>query len=291
MEEFDKIILGSNSFEGVGYLSRAQTRHYLEFFSKKENIIPILDASFNLGIKTFMCANNENILAALKDFQNSRDLTLLPVIPNAYEYARESSDKGVLGAVLSKAKEIDTYQKIRMGLRALTKIQGIISRDILILLANLMDFEMATFRSHNIKGIILHGQVTDLALSSNNKEIIHVYQDLVQEKYGVIPILATHNFGTLLPKLKEWKIKIPIMAPFNKKGFMMKPSREVCEKLLETTENPIIAKKVLAGGRLSPEEAFPYLVGKNIGSAVVGVGSLPETYHTLSIGKTVLGAA
>ena len=71
----------------------------------------------------------------------------------------------------------------------------------------------------------------------------------------------------------------------------MKPSKEVCEKLLETTENTIIAKKVLAGGRLSPEEAFPYLVGKNIGSAVVGVGSLPETYHTLSIGKTVLGVA
>lgn len=291
MEGFDKIILGSNSFEGVGYLSRAQTRHYLEFFSKKENIIPILEASFNLGIKTFMCANNENILAALKDFKNIGDLTLLPVIPNAYEYARESTDKGVLGAVLSKAKEIDMYQKIRMGLRALTKIQGIISRDILTLLDNLMDFEMATFHSYNIKGIILHGQVTDLALSSNNREIINVYQNLVQEKYGVTPILATHNFGTLLPKLKEWKIKIPVMAPFNKKGFMMKPSQEVCEKLLETTENTIIAKKVLAGGRLSPEEAFPYLVGKNIGSAVVGVGSLPETYHTLSIGKTVLGVA
>jgi len=291
MEGFDRIILGSNSFEGVGYLSRAQTRHYLEFFSNKENIIPILEASFNLGIKSFMCANNENILAALKNFSHSKELTLFPVIPNAYEYARESTDKGVLGAVLSKSKEIDMYRKIRMGLRALTKIQGIISKDILTLLANLMDFEMATFHAYNVKGIILHGQVTDLALSSNNREIINIYQNLVMEKYGVTPILATHNFGTLLPKLQEWNIKIPIMASFNKKGFMMKPSQEVCEKLLETTENFIIAKKVLAGGRLAPEEAFPYLVGKSIGSAVVGVGSLPETYHTLSIGKTVLGVS
>jgi len=68
MEKFDRIILGSNAFEGVGYLSRVQTRHYLEFFSKRENIIPILEASFILGIKSFMCSNNSNILSALEDF-------------------------------------------------------------------------------------------------------------------------------------------------------------------------------------------------------------------------------
>ena len=65
MEKIDRIILGSNAFEGVGYLSRAQTQHYLEFFSKKENILSILEASFNLGIKSFMCSNNSNILQAL----------------------------------------------------------------------------------------------------------------------------------------------------------------------------------------------------------------------------------
>ncbi|MGD2245583.1 MAG: hypothetical protein PVI11_03435 [Candidatus Aminicenantes bacterium] len=285
MEELDNIILGSNSFEGVGYLSRAQTSHYLEYFSKKENIIPILDASYSLGIKTFMCANNENIMAALKTFKNNQDLILLPVIPNAYEYARESTDKGVLRTVLSKAKEIDLYHKIRMGLRALKKIQGVISKDILTLLANLMDFEMATFHPYNIHGVILHGQVTDLALSSNNREIINVYQNLVYEKYNVTPILATHNFGSLLTKLREWKIRIPILASFNKKGFMMKPDQETCEKLLDQTDNFVIAKKVLAGGRLTPEEAFPYLTGKNIGSVVLGVGSLSEAYHTLSVAK------
>ncbi|MDH4220557.1 MAG: hypothetical protein OEW23_17500, partial [Candidatus Aminicenantes bacterium] len=204
MEKIDKIILGSNAFEGVGYLSRAQTRHYLEFFSKKENIMPILEASFNLGIKSFMCSNNPNILSALEDFKSSSDLSILAVIPNAYEYARESTEKGVLGMILSRAKEIDLYQRIRMGLRALSKIQGIVTKDLLTLLTNLMDFEMASFHSYNVTGVILHGQVTDLALSSDNKEIFDVYQEIVRERYKVQPILATHNFGTLLPKLMEW---------------------------------------------------------------------------------------
>lgn len=286
MQKIDKIILGSNSFEGVGYLSRAQTRHYLEFFSKKENIIPILEASFNLGIKSFMCSNNSNILSALEGFTNSPDLSILAVIPNAYEYARESTEKGVLGTILSRSKEIDLYRKVRMGLRALRKIQGIITKDLLTLLTNLMDFEMASFHSHNVTGVILHGQVTDLALSSNNREIFDVYQEIVRERYKVQPILATHNFGTLLPKLIEWKIKLPILASFNKKGFIMKPTQEECERLLEKTDYFIIAKKVMAGGRLSPEEAFPYLQNKNIGSVVLGVGSLSETYHTLSVAKS-----
>jgi hypothetical protein len=287
MEKIDRIILGSNAFEGVGYLSRAQTQHYLEFFSKKENILPIMEASFNLGIKSFMCSNNSNILQALGEFTNSRDLSILAVVPNAYEYARESTEKGVLGTILSKAKEIDLYRKVRMGLRALRKIQGIITKDLLTLLTNLMDFEMASFHSHNVTGIILHGQVTDLALSSNNREIFDVYQDLVRERYAVQPILATHNFGTLLPKLMEWNIKMPILASFNKKGFIMKPSQEECERLLANSNYYVIAKKVMAGGRLNPEEAFPYLADKNIGSVVLGVGSLSEAYHTLSVAKSV----
>jgi hypothetical protein len=286
MEKIDKIILGSNAFEGVGYLSRVQTRHYIEFFSKKENIIPILEASFNLGVKSFMCSNNSNILSALEAFKNSTDLSILAVIPNAYEYARESTEKGVLGTILGKAKEIDLYRKVQMGLRALRKIQGIITKDLITILTNLIDFEMASFHPYKVTGVILHGQVTDLALSSNNREVFDVYQEIIRERYKTQPMLATHNFGTLLPKLMEWQIDMPIMASFNKKGFIMKPSQKECEQLLKKTNYYIIAKKVMAGGRLSPEEAFPYLSDKNIGSVVLGVGSLSETYHTLSVAKS-----
>ncbi len=288
MKQLDKLILGSNPFEGVGYLSREQTRHYQEFFSHKENIIPILEASYNLGVKTFTASNNEQVMGALKEFKHSNDLKILPVVPNAYEYARDSTDKGVLGTVLHKAKQIDVYRKLRLGLRALTKIQGILSKDMVTLLTSLLDFELSTFRHYNVQGIILHGQVTDLALSSDNKELLNVYINLVQEQYKATPIVATHNFGLLLRKLKEWNIKIPVMGPVNKKGFMMKPSQEEVLQLIEETESTILAKKVLAGGRLTPEEALPFLLGKKIGSVVIGIGSLSEAYHTLSVAKQTL---
>ena len=286
--KLDRLILGSNAFEGVSYISRTQSLHYLEFFAKEDNIVPILEAAVNAGVKTFMLSNCRNVMAALQKFPRNKELTLLPVIPNAYEYSMEASEKGVLGAVLTKAKGFSMYQKVKLGLRALTKIKSVISRDILDLLLELIHFELASFEKYKLGGVILHGQLTDLALSSHNPDILTIFQDLVRDSYDVEPLLATHNFGILLPQLMDWKIKIPIMAPLNKKGFMMRPSQSECERLVQESGYQIIAKKVLAGGRLAPEEAFPYLKDKKIDSAVLGIGSVSEAYHTFSVAKSVL---
>ncbi len=291
MPPLERLILGSNAFEGVSYTSRTQSLHFLEHFGKPENIVAVLTAAHNLGVKTFMLSNTENVMAALEKFDKSGELTLLPVIPNVYEYARDASEKGVLGTVLDKAKRIDMYQKIRFGLRALGKIKSVISKDVLSLLVELIDFELASFKPYKLGGVLLHGQVTDLALSSHNKGILELFLNLVRDSYELEPMLATHNFGTLLPQLIEWGIKVPVMAPLNQKGFMMKPSQEACLKLVQESGYPIIAKKVLAGGRLTPEEGFGFLADKKIISVVVGIGSVPEAYHTLSVGKMALKAA
>ena len=156
------------------------------------------------------------------------------------------------------------------------------------LLLELLNFELMSFEKLKLGGVILHGQVTDLALSSHNPDILGIFQEVIRDQFGQEPILATHNFGSLVPQLMEWKIKIPIMAAMNSKGFMMKPSREECEKLVAESGYQILAKKVLAGGRLTPEEAFPYLLDKKIDAVVVGIGSVPEAYHTFSVAKSIL---
>ncbi len=282
----DKIILGSNAFEGVSYLSRTQSVQYLEHFGREDNVVAVLEAARTAGVRSFMLSNTWNIMAALAKFPAAGELKLLPVIPNAYEYALEASERGVLGAVLHKAKAISTYQKLRLGLRALTKIKSVITKDVMDLLLELLHLEMASFEKYTLGAVLLHGQITDLALSSRNPDIIATFQDLIRENFGVEPILATHNFGTLVPQLKVWGIEIPVMAAFNPKGFMMKPSKEECEATLRETGWTLVAKKVLAGGRISPEEGLPYVAGlPNVAAAVFGIGSVPEAYHTFAVAK------
>jgi len=286
--ELDKLILGANPFEGVSYQSRAQAVHYQEQFAKEENVAAVLGAANTAGVKAFTCSNTSSVMGALKTYSKINDLRIYPVIPNAYEYAMEASEKGVLGAVLSKAKGFSMYQKVKFGLRALTKIKSVLTKDVMDLLLELLNFEMASFEKFNLGGVILHGQITDMALSSHNPDLIGIFQDVIRDTFNLEPILATHNFGTLLPQLVEWKIRIPIMAPFNAKGFMMKPSKDECETLVRESGYQILAKKVLAGGRLTPEEAFPYLLDKNVASVVIGIGSVSEAYHTFSVAKNIL---
>jgi len=286
--DIDRLILGSNAFEGVSYISRSQSLHYQEQFGKAGNIVPILDAAWNLGVRSFTCSNCENVLSALAEFDRGRDLSLFPVIPNAYEYAREASEKGVLGAIKSRTQGISMYQKVRLGLRALSKIGSVVSMDVLKLLVELINLELASFEKYKMSGIVLHGQITDLALSSRNGKIIEIFQNFILETFKTQPILATHNLGVLLPKLMEWKIRIPIMAPLNERGFMMRPTGADCEKLVEESGYDFIAKKVLAGGRLSPEQGFRYIADKKVASVVVGVGSVSEAYHTFAVARSAL---
>ena len=286
--KLDRLILGANPFEGVSYISRSQSVHYLEYFAKEDNVAAVLEAAYNAGVRAVTCSNTANVMAAFQKFPRTKDLAIYPVIPNAYEYAMEASEKGVLGAVLSKARGFSMYQKVKFGLRAIAKIKSVLTKDVMDLLLELLNFEMTSFEKLNLGGVILHGQITDLALSSHNPDILSIFQDVIRESYDLEPILATHNFGLLLPQLIEWKIKIPLMAPLNSKGFMMKPSKEECEKLVQEGGYQIIAKKVLAGGRLTPEEAFPYLLDKKVDAMVVGVGSVSEAYHTFAVAKNIL---
>lgn len=285
----DKLILGANPFEGVSYQSRALSVQYQERFAKEENVAAVFDAAYNSGVRAITCSNTPNVIGALARFPKTKEMRIYPVIPNAYEYAMEASEKGVLGAVLSKAKGFSLYQKVRLGVRALSKIKSVLTKDVMDLLLELLDFEMQSFSKLNIGGVFLHGQLTDMALSSHNPDILSIFTDVIRDQFGTEPMLATHNFGILLPQLMEWGIKVPIMAPFNSKGFMMKPSKPECESLAETSGYQVIAKKVLAGGRLSPEEAFPYLIGKKHDAVVVGIGSVPEAYHTFTVAKNILG--
>jgi len=97
--KLDRLILGANPFEGVSYISRSQSVHYLEYFAKEENVAAVLDAAYNAGVRAVTYSNTANVMAAFQKFPRTKDLAIYPVIPNAYEYAMEASEKGVLGAV------------------------------------------------------------------------------------------------------------------------------------------------------------------------------------------------
>ena len=287
MIKLSKIILGSNPFDGVSYLSRTKAKSYLEKFSDPHEIFRVIEAALNSGLDTITCAYNEKVLKALDMLPQKRRMKVIPVVPNAYDYVRESTSKGLLGTVTSKLKRTATFEKVKLVIKGTSQIKGIISKDIKALLISMLELELAPFRKYEVPAVILHGHIADLALVNDNKEVFDVYCDFIRNSFQAEPFIATHNFGRSLPKYEEWKLDVTgIHASFNKKGFMMRPAAAVCEELLAKTDKYILAKKILAGGTLTPEEAFPYLRGKNIPSVVIGFGSVQEVYHTLAVARS-----
>lgn len=286
MVELPKVILGTNPFDGVSYLSRAQAHEYLEKFSKEQNIKEIIESALNLGINIISCSYNERVVRVLESFPSERKMQVIPVVPNAYEYVRESSHRGILGAVSEKLEHLDAFQKLKFALKEVTQLKGVLSGELKTLLRAMLELELAPFSDFKIPAVILHGHIADLAITGNNQMVFEIYADFIRNSFKAEPFVATHNFGFTLPKYEKWDVGITgILAPFNKKGFMMKPNVQTCETLLKITKKQIIAKKILAGGRISPEEAVNYLKDKNFSAVMVGVGSVSEAYHTLTVIK------
>lgn len=289
MIKLSKIILGSNPFDGVSYLSRAQAKSYLEKFSVEEEVFRVIEATVNSGLDTITCAYNERVIKALERIPEEKRMKVIPVVPNAYEYVRDSSSKGLIGTVASKLKRTETFEKVKLVIKGTSQIKGILSKDIESLIKSMLELELAPFRKFDVPAVILHGHIADLALVNDNRKVFDVYCDFIRHSFKSEPFIATHNFGRSLPKYEQWNLDITgVHTSFNKKGFMMRPTASVCEELLEKTNKYILAKKILAGGTLSPEEAFEYIKGKNIPSVVIGLGSVQEVYHTVAVAKSAL---
>ena len=282
---FDRIILGSNPFMGVSYLSRSKSQQYIEKFADVENIVKVIEKSKEFKIESIMCSNNATCLAALSEIaKQGRKTFLYPVLPNVYDYSRGVSRSGILQFVRNKMKGAKLYDKLRLTLKA---GMNFLSKNTMTMLGSLIDFELLPFKQFEIRAVILHGSLTDLGLALGNKQLFEYFVQQIMENYGVTPGFATHNFGKMVSLFQKWEVEAPlIIAPFNKTGFLMNPSKEECLKKLDETDSYVIAKKVLSGGRIAPNEALEYVSRiDNIKSVVVGVGSVAEAEETFSVAR------
>jgi hypothetical protein len=131
--------------------------------------------------------------------------------------------------------------------------------------------------------VLLHEIITDMAVALGLNWLFKSYVSLVS-KLGITPGFETRNFAYLVNRFKQWNMNfkdIVILAPFNKVGFQMNPSKEDCEKALASLhETSVIAMSILAAGYLKPSQAIGYIQTlSNLRGVVVGVS---KEHHATS---------
>jgi hypothetical protein len=125
--------------------------------------------------------------------------------------------------------------------------------------------------------VFVHGQMTDRFLEKQLDDLLACFESIRQA--NAFPGLATHDACHTLRVLQSEKNPLEseifgLLLPINKTGMLRGGTMKEMEDLVSSmdTECPIMGMKVLAAGKIPPQEALEYTFGiPNIDIVTVGV--------------------
>ena len=130
---------------------------------------------------------------------------------------------------------------------------------------------------------LIHGSITSSKMYGEIERELKLIKD-----HGMIPGVALHRIDVLNELLDRFPDIEVVMAPVNYAGYMM-GDRENSLKILGSCGRFIIAKKVLAAGKLDVRRALKYVFSiPYIKSVAVGVSSEREAEETFNTAYKVL---
>ncbi len=111
--------------------------------------------------------------------------------------------------------------------------------------------------------------------------------DRLRDHWNVVGF-ATHEPHVTLPEWEGTDVRVDVyMVPLNPMGAFM-GDRETVESIVRESKALVVAKKVLAAGRLEPSEAIPY-AAELADALALGVTSRREAEETLSLAARHMG--
>lgn len=279
----DPILLGHNPFFGVNHLDAGAGNQKAIAFSDVSRILDVVRFAREQGVNGMMMSTHERALAVAAEFRKDpslqKEFGVYLLIPYVAKYIKQANEKGLVNVVTDALSSASLVEKLGTlwsgGVGALTG-------DATRILTALIDFEVGPFRDLNLKSIVLHDVLADLALGLDMPEVFATFDRHVREKYGAVPGYGTKNLPRMMALLERAGIENPfVMAAINRKGFWTNPSLAACEETLRTKRLRLLAMSTLAAGYLEPDDAYAYLYSlPNVESVVVGVSSRGHAVET-----------
>lgn len=142
------------------------------------------------------------------------------------------------------------------------------------------EWELEQASDINPQIVFLHAMITDGLDLKNIEGWLKDITDL-----DLIPGCVTHEPGRVLPVLKKSGLNIQAyMVPFNHEGIFMDCKPDALIKVLDSIEQPVIAKKTLAAGMLSPGVGLPFIARyTQLDGLALGLASRDEMKESFSI--------
>jgi len=286
MNNIDSIILGDNQFFGVNHMSQDKGMQTYEKFKDLSEIKKVLYYAMDNGVKGVMFSTHPAIYSITDmiraDSVLKNNFSIYVNVPYIVKYIRMISEMGAYNTVKSMLVGKTFVDKIKYIMHS---GYNIVTNDYLGITNRLIDVELAPFHGLNIKAVFLHNVLSDLVLGYDMIDVLRNFDNYISKKFGAMPAYGTLNYPMFCDLLDKAEIKKSIiMTAVNKKGFLMNPDREACEKKIKEDLHTVVAMATLASGSLAPEEAYEYLFSLgNIKHVIVGVSSQKHADETFKI--------
>jgi hypothetical protein len=180
-----------------------------------------------------------------------------PCLPYAHKYWNKISERGLIGAISS------TFLKSNPA-RFLPSVLGLPFGKMQSLIKVILEIEILMCKGLPIRGIFLQNLAFDFLMSIKKLELISLFNEVVLDKFHVIPGFITMNHSLAIATLcDEIGIDKPwICANYNIAGFRMHPSRIICESSFACGKSNNIAMSVMSSGNNPPAESLDYVTKK-----------------------------
>ncbi len=292
LEQIPELLVGDNPFHGISHLDQERAKARGANVTDSKHAASLVSLGLENGAGGFMFSVSETTLGVLRSMRESPCLpSLYPIVPYAYEYVRYAVEAGMSGLGLRFAKQMIrsfNFKAIFYSLR------GFAQSDIDQLIRSLLLYELsrvkqASGKKFPIKSLMLHEVITDMALALDLDRLFTSYVDFLSGM-KILPGFETRNFPYLVKKFRQWNIdleNVAIAAPFNKVGFQMSPSKQVCEETLASLSSPsVIAMSILASGYIKVNDALDYVMKlPNLRGVVIGVSNETQAKNTFSTAR------
>jgi len=142
------------------------------------------------------------------------------------------------------------------------------------------DWELKQASDINPHVVFLHAMITDRLHLKGIERWLNDIRNL-----GLVPGCVTHKPARVLPILIESGLDIQAyMVPFNREGIFMDCKPDALVRILDPIERPVIAKKALAAGTVSPSVGLPFIAQyTQIDGLALGLTSRQEMKQSLSL--------
>lgn len=294
LEDKIQLLVGDNPFHGISHLSQERARTRGDKINLTDYAANLVLTSLENSANGFMFSVSETTLLILKMVSEKTKSTppaLYAIVPYAYEYVRVATHLGTTGLAKRLGWRIIRSGNPRAIFAGLKSVLTFCPENFMktYLYYELSRIKASTGKQQNLKSVLLHEIITDMALALNLEPLIKSYIDFLSKR-KIKPGFETRNFPFLVQKFKEWDIdfrRITLISSFNEAGFQMNPSRKECEiALTKIPECQNIAMSILAAGYFKPSQAAKYIQTlPNIKGVVVGVSKEKHALETFNILK------